>query len=1040
MSPAILSSLVAASGLLAIQSGQAAEPDFATIERNFRELPPAARELTGPLFWLHGDESKEHLEMYVGKVAEGGNGSLTAESRPHNDWLGPNWYRDVDICLQAAKKHGLKLWIFDEKWWPSQGVAGRVPPRYAAKRLAAAAVEVEGPRGFEAEGYMGERYIGAVAGRLTDDKTIDGSSLVDLAAFVHDGKLAWQAPHGRWQVMKFTHEQAPGLGQGGGSQLGVDGMSRDCVEWFLQTVYQPHYDRFKEDFGKTIVGFFYDEPETRGDWGTELNKVLAESGADWKMAYVAYKFRLSGDDQDAARFAYLDARAETWGRTMYGLTTKWCEARGVKSIGHFMEHGNLYRHQEFCAGDLMRVQKYSSMGGIDAVFTQFKMGRRAANDVPSWQTPKLGSSVTHAYGKPGDVTMCEIFGARGQDLTYPEMKWWADAMHVAGVNFLIQHSFNPRAPYDTDCPPYFYNGGFEPRFPLYRVFADYTSRLSVMLTGGHHVAPVALVTPGQSAHLGKFIPSERISECLQDALYDCDWIPYEVLENDMKISGPELRLRDESFKILFLPAVEVIPYPALAKAKEFFEQGGVVVTHGFLPSRSATLGKSAGDIAALREAVWGSAQPGLTACKRNDRGGRSYLLPEKPTPEDLQRIFTRDAGRPPTLEVIEGETNHWLHVLHRVNAGRDLFFVANQNHEGPARKFRFRITASGVPECWDAMRNEICSVPFRREGDRVELDLTMVPNESVLLVFQPGERVLPTRVEQGGESGNTTLSVTRTPISPGADPSPYPGAGPVRVLESCPWVWFPEGDPMRSAPAATRYFRKGITLPGDISVRKAVFTLTADNRASLSINGKEAGHTDDSVNGWRNPVTLDVSKLLRPGANQLAIAASNATTENEVNPAGLIGALLVEFERGEPLCVRIDQTWKASREAPPSWAAATFDDSAWPAAKELARFGGGPWGSFGGKPLTLSPAKADPFLGHCDLPTGIDLAHSRVFLECDALTPEEAARITVNDAYAGGFLCQPLRLDITKHLKPGPNTIRIEPFAPKAARLVVVAR
>ena len=84
--------------------------------------------------------------------------------------------------------------------------------------------------------------------------------------------------------------------------------------------------------------------------------------------------------------------------------------------------------------------------------------------------------------------------------------------------------------------------------------------------------------------------------------------------------------------------------------------------------------------------------------------------------------------------------------------------------------------------------------------------------------------------------------------------------------------------------------------------------------------------------------------------------------------------------------------------------------------------------------------KADPFVGHCDLPAGIDLAHSRVYLECDALTPEEAARITVNDAYAGGFLGRPLRLEITKHLKPGPNTIRIEPFAPKAARLVVVDR
>ena len=79
---------------------------------------------------------------------KGGNGCFTAESRPHSDWLGPGWCRDLAICLEAAKKHNLQMWIFDEKWWPSQGVGGKVPPRYAAKRLAAAAVEVEGPRDF----------------------------------------------------------------------------------------------------------------------------------------------------------------------------------------------------------------------------------------------------------------------------------------------------------------------------------------------------------------------------------------------------------------------------------------------------------------------------------------------------------------------------------------------------------------------------------------------------------------------------------------------------------------------------------------------------------------------------------------------------------------------------------------------------------------------------------------------------------------------------------------------------------------------------
>ena len=90
-------------------------PGFAAVEQQFRELPPEARRHTGPLFWLHGDDSKERLEMYVGKVAEGGNGAFTIESRPHNDWLGEGWWRDLSICLDATKKQNLQMWIFDEK-------------------------------------------------------------------------------------------------------------------------------------------------------------------------------------------------------------------------------------------------------------------------------------------------------------------------------------------------------------------------------------------------------------------------------------------------------------------------------------------------------------------------------------------------------------------------------------------------------------------------------------------------------------------------------------------------------------------------------------------------------------------------------------------------------------------------------------------------------------------------------------------------------------------------------------------------------------
>ena len=114
-------------------------------------------------------------------MAEGGNGCFTAESRPHTDWLGPGWFRDLGICLEAAKKHNLKMWIFDEKWWPSQAIGGKVPPRYAAKRLAGRRRRGGRAAAWQAEGYAGQRYIAAVAGRLTADGKIDGDSLVDLA-------------------------------------------------------------------------------------------------------------------------------------------------------------------------------------------------------------------------------------------------------------------------------------------------------------------------------------------------------------------------------------------------------------------------------------------------------------------------------------------------------------------------------------------------------------------------------------------------------------------------------------------------------------------------------------------------------------------------------------------------------------------------------------------------------------------------------------------------------------------------------------------
>ena len=71
-----------------------------------------------PLLWLHGEE-ETLLREEVAQMHENGIGSFVVESRPHPDFLGPGWWRDVDILLDEAKKRGMQVWFFDDCAYPS---------------------------------------------------------------------------------------------------------------------------------------------------------------------------------------------------------------------------------------------------------------------------------------------------------------------------------------------------------------------------------------------------------------------------------------------------------------------------------------------------------------------------------------------------------------------------------------------------------------------------------------------------------------------------------------------------------------------------------------------------------------------------------------------------------------------------------------------------------------------------------------------------------------------------------------------------------
>jgi alpha-L-rhamnosidase len=156
-------------------------------------------------------------------------------------------------------------------------------------------------------------------------------------------------------------------------------------------------------------------------------------------------------------------------------------------------------------------------------------------------------------------------------------------------------------------------------------------------------------------------------------------------------------------------------------------------------------------------------------------------------------------------------------------------------------------------------------------------------------------------------------------------------------IEGCKWIWFAEGEPRKSVPLDTRFFRRTIKIDPDKKVKQARFVLVVDDEAMLFVNGQEAG----KASGWKITTILDVTDKLRTGTNTLATAVIN--TGDSDNPAGLAGKLLIEFETGSAATILIDRSWKVSNIKQEGWQESDFDDSGWTDAKEIATIGDEPW-------------------------------------------------------------------------------------------------
>ena len=151
---------------------------------------------------------------------------------------------------------------------------------------------------------------------------------------------------------------------------------------------------------------------------------------------------------------------------------------------------------------------------------------------------------------------------------------------------------------------------------------------------------------------------------------------------------------------------------------------------------------------------------------------------------------------------------------------------------------------------------------------------------------------------------------------------------------------------------ATRQTPEG---PAKAEGLKAVLWATCDNEAVVHINGQVAVYSST----WERPMVKDVTHLIEPGKNVIAIRG-----RNNDSMAGMICRLLITSRGGKRLSIVSDNTWLTNPivvddKADKAWARVAFDDSGWKPAIVIGEHGIQPWGTLpgaDGRPVQATPA------------------------------------------------------------------------------------
>lgn len=576
-----------------------------------------------PFLWVHGEEHAVYREM-VKAIHDANIHAFCVEARPHKEFGKQQWWDDLEAILTEAEAYGMRVWILDDKHFPT-GYAGggveKAPLERHRQHLCNRKVKVQGGKTVRLNLnkliHPQNRYnmmarIMLLYGnnmkppkKYRDDRLLSCSAWgkdgpIDLTPYIHDNRLDWDAPAGEWSVEMCSLSRDTGM-----HRNYINMLDAASCRIQIDEVYQPHYEHFKKRFGNTIAGFFSDEPELgNGNYLNHYNKLgtdqslpyseeLAEMlahqlGAKWKILLPL----LWNNDADArqtaqVRYVYMDCVTRLVENDFSKQIGGWCDEHGVEYIGHVIEDNNQHARTATSLGHYFRGLKWQTMAGIDDIGGQVYPGGEDKADRTLFGYINDGEFYHYALGKLGSSlgalnprmqgrTMCEIFGNYGWSEGVRLEKYLVDHFMVRGINHFVPHAFTSKAYPDKDCPPHFYAHGHNPQYRHFGALMAYTNRVCNLISSGRIHAPVAVLYHAEAEWSGNCMMMQKPARILWDSQIDFNFVPADVFSerNFYKTQiGKELVVNDRPHKLLLVPYAQFLPLEAARGIVELLDAG-----------------------------------------------------------------------------------------------------------------------------------------------------------------------------------------------------------------------------------------------------------------------------------------------------------------------------------------------------------------------------------------------------------------------------------------------------------------------------------